>query len=146
MRIDRELNVKDRVVFKHFDSVVVEIERVIDKIVAKKTKKNSRSKRVKRFVFRVVVLNSNNDDNNDNNDDDDNFFFCLRLARFNENMTTTYIANVASNNCQIVEIKKSNALKKTKLLKIIVFVKIVIERKKTTTQVKKKMKKMKKKQ
>ena len=112
MRINRELNIEDRVAFEHFDNAVAKIERVIDKIVAKKAKQNSNSKRVKRFMFCVVIFKSDDDNDNNNNNDDNNFFFQFCLAYFIERMTTIYVVNVVSNNCLIVAIKDANALKK----------------------------------
>ena len=57
MHVDRELNVEDRVVLEHFRFVVVEIERVIDKIVAKKAKKIRVQSELSVLCFALLSLN-----------------------------------------------------------------------------------------
>ena len=57
-------------VLAHFQDVVMEIDRVVGKIIAKKAKKTSSSKD-KSPVSRLVVSDSDDDDDDNDNDDDE---------------------------------------------------------------------------
>ena len=144
VRVVRDLDFENISIFEHFCDAIVKVNRVVDKIVTKKTNEKLSSKS-KSFVSRLIVNDSNNDNDVNNNDNDENLFFCFRLACFNERMTTTYVANVVLNNRLTVVIKEINVLKKVELLKITMSIEIVIDREKTTEKQKKKKKKTKKK-
>ena len=137
VRVARDFDFDNILIFEHFCDAIVNVDRVVDKIVAKKTRKTSNSKN-KNSVFCLVVNDSNNDDNNDNNNDNDDFFFRLWLIRFNERMTTIYVANAASNNRLIVVMKDVNVLKRVELLKMTMSIEIVVDRKKTIEKKKQK--------
>ena len=143
VRVARDFNFKNILIFEHFSDVIVNVDRVVNKIIAKTKALNSKNKS---SVSRLVVHNSNNNDDNNNNDNDDDLFFRLRLTRFNEWMTMIYVANTASNNCLIVIMKDVNVLKRVELLRMTMSIEIVVDREKTTkTKKEKKKKKTKKK-
>ena len=130
VRITCDFDFENILIFKHFCDAIVNVDWIVDKIVAKKTKKALNSKS-KSFVFCFIVNDLNNDDvDNDNNNDDD-FFFRLRLTCFNEWIMTIYVANATLNNHLIVVMKNVNVLKRVKLLRVTMSIEIVIDQEKT---------------
>ena len=74
IRIDFNFDVNDFDALAHFQDVLIEIDQIVDKIVAKKTKKTSNLKS-KNFVSCFIVNDLNDDDDNNNNDNNVDFFF-----------------------------------------------------------------------
>ena len=145
VRVARDFDFKNISIFEHFCDVVVNVDRVVDKIVTKKMKKTSNSKN-KNFVSCFIVNDLNDNDKNHNNNNDDDFFFRFWLTRFNEQMTTIYVANVVSNNRLTVVMKDVNVLKRVELLRMTMSIEIVVDRKKNYwKKSKKRQKKLKKK-
>ena len=140
VRVDHDLDFDNISIFEHFCDAVVNVDRVVDKVVSKKTTKALNSKN-KSFVSRLILNDLGENDNDNDNDNDENFFFRLRLTRFNERMMTIYVANATSNNRLIVVMKNVNALKRVKLLKMTMSIEIVVDRKKTIEKKKQKKKK-----
>ena len=140
VHVTHDFDFDDILIFEHFYDAIINVDRIVNKIVTKKIKKVFRSW-IKNFASCVLVNDLNDDNDNDNNNERD-LFFRLCLARFNEWMTTTYVANVASNNHLIVVMKNVNVLKKVELLKIVMLIEIVVEREKTIEKKTKKTKKM----
>ena len=144
VHVDRDLDFENISIFKHFYDAIINVNQVVNKIVMKKITRAS-SLKSKSFIFRLVVNNSNENNNDVYNINDENFFFRLQLTRFNEQMTTIYVANATLNNRLTVVMKNVNVLKRVELLKMTMSIEIIIDREKTIEKKKQTKKKRKKK-